>query len=133
VSDKPVPTIGERALPYWEGTARGELRVQRCAACGERFLYAHALCPHCWTPDPGWETVSGRGRIQTMTIVHQAPYESFAGDVPYVVAIVRLDEGPQMMANIVDCDSMSVSIGQPVEVKFEMRGTVALPQFRPIG
>lgn len=132
MSDKPIPSISQVAGPYWEGAVLGELRVHHCSACDARFLYARSLCPRCWTPDPGWETVSGRGRVQSFTVVAQAPYAAFADDVPYVVAIVRLDEGPTMMANIVDCDPATVAIGLPVEVTFERRGDVSLPQFRTV-
>lgn len=130
MSDKPVPTITDLSAPYWEGAAEGELRVQQCAHCKARFLYAKSLCPKCWTPDPHWIRVSGRGRIQTMTIVNQAPYDSFAADVPYVIAIVKLDEGPQLMANIVDFDASPITVGQSVSVTFEKRGAITLPQFR---
>ena len=130
MSAKPVPPIDPLAAPYWEGTAKGELRVQHCGACDARFLYAHALCPKCWTPDPAWDRVKGHGRIVAATIVHQAPYAAFAGDVPYAVLIVRLEEGPTLMANFVGDDPTAATIGRAVEVVFEQRGGVALPQFR---
>lgn len=131
MSAKPVPPVSALAEPYWQGAAGGELRVQHCAACDARFLYARALCPRCWTPDPEWVAVSGRGTIATMTVVHQAPYAAFADDVPFVIAVIRLEEGPQLMANILGADPATLSIGHPVTVTFEQRGELFLPQFRP--
>lgn len=131
MNDKPVPVVTDLSAPYWEGAAAGELRVQQCGHCKALFLYAKSLCPKCWTANPGWIRVSGRGHIKTMTIVSQAPYEAFASNVPYVIAIIRLEEGPQLMANIVDCELSSLSIGQSVSVTFEKRGSIAIPQFRP--
>jgi uncharacterized OB-fold protein len=61
------------------------------------------------------------------------PYEAFAGDVPYVIALVMLEEGVRMMANIIGIAPDEVTIDMPVEVFFEQRGDVALPQFRPAG
>ncbi|SDA50974.1 DUF35 OB-fold domain-containing protein, acyl-CoA-associated [Pseudomonas sp. NFACC15-1] len=67
-----------------------------------------------------------------MTVVHVAPYASVADRVPYVLALVALDEGPVMMSNIVDVATGDVEIGMAVEVTFEARDGLQLPQFRPI-
>jgi uncharacterized protein len=131
--DKPVPCVSELTAPYWQGAAAHELRVQRCGQCERRFLYAHAWCPHCWAPDPEWVKVTGLATVVAATVVHQAPYEAFAADVPYAVVIVRLDEGPRMMANVVGCAPERVRIGMRVEVVFEARAEVTIPQFRPAG
>ena len=70
--------------------------------------------------------------IESFTIVRQAISPARAGDVPYVIALVRLDEGPAMMTNIVDCDPAQVTIGLPVLVGFErLSDDIALPVFRP--
>jgi hypothetical protein len=63
-------------------------------------------------------------------VVHQAPSPAF--DVPYVLAIVRLEEGPQLMCNLIDVEPAAVRCDLPVEVTFEKRGDFALPQFRPV-
>lgn len=131
MSEKPVPTISDLAAPFWQGTAARELRVLRCRRCDHHFLYAHEWCPRCWAPEPQWAATAGLGTVVAATVVHQAPYAAFATDVPYVVAIVRLDEGPRMMANIVTRAPERVHIGLRVEVDFEMRGEIALAQFRP--
>lgn len=127
MTDKPVPQVSALSAPYWEGAASGELRVQHCRGCDARFLYARAICPECWKTDLEWEASAGRGHILSITTVHQAPFEAFAPDAPYHLAIVRLEEGAQLMAQIVgDADAR---IGDAVTVTFEQRGAVALPQF----
>lgn len=131
MSAKPVPRITELNRPYWEGAAAGELRVQRCRKCAVRFLYPRKWCPVCWTLDPMWEAVSGHGEIIACTIVTQAPFESYATDGPYAIAIIKLDEGPQLMTNIVGCPVEQVRVGMKVRVTFERRGETTVPQFMP--
>jgi uncharacterized OB-fold protein len=66
--------------------------------------------------------------VLTYTVVHQPPSPAFAA--PYVLAVIELLEGPRMMANVVGCSPDDVRVGAPVEVTFEPRGEVAIPQFR---
>lgn len=127
----PVPSPTALTQPYWDAAKRRELAFQRCSQCGAAFLYPRPWCPNCWAPDPQWEVASGLGVVIGFSVVHQAPYASYAARVPYVVAIVALSEGPQLMANIVDCNPAVVHVGLEVGVTFEERGDVALPQFSP--
>ena len=133
MTTKPLPDITAVNALFWEGTAAGELRVRRCRSCGARFRFVHEWCPSCWSSDIGWEAVSGRGRIATFTVVHTPPYPAFEDVVPFVLALVDLDEGVRMMCNIVGCAPENVRIGMPVAVTFEDRGGIALPQFSPAG
>lgn len=127
---KPQPVRSALNRPYWDGTASGVLRIQHCRACDARFLYARTLCPACWKSDLLWEAATGRGHILAITTVHQAPYAAFADDAPYRIAIIRLEEGAQLMANIIGAGAMDAVIGDPVEVTFEQRGDVVIPQFQ---
>jgi uncharacterized OB-fold protein len=71
--------------------------------------------------------------VVTYTVVHQPPSAAFASEVPYVLAVVRLAEGPQMMANILHADPARVRVDLPVRVVFEERaGGVRIPQFEPV-
>lgn len=126
---KPLPTPSVITSAYWEAAQRGELQVQWCRRCDERFLYRRLWCPQCWSTDLGEEAASGRGVIAAYSTVHQAPTAAYEGDVPYVVAIVRLLEGPQLMTNVVGCDPAQVHVGAEVRVTFEQRGTMRVPQF----
>jgi uncharacterized OB-fold protein len=128
---KPLPDITAINRAYFEGCAAGELRIRLCHACDARFRFAHGWCPECWSADIGWVAASGRGTVSHLTIIHQAPYPAFEADVPYVLALIDLDEGVRMMANVVNCDPEDVRIGMAVIVCFERRGEISLPQFRP--
>jgi len=116
---RPLPDGDTR--PYWEGVARGELRIQRCAACGRHVFYPRALCPHCHSERLVWVTASGDGAIYSYTVVHRA-FGPFVAQTPFVVALVELVEGVRMLTRIVDADGgvpEGIRIGAPVRVTFE--------------
>lgn len=133
MSDKLVPESNDVTRLYWEGTAQGELRIKHCPSCEALFRFNHAWCPECGEAELDWRRTAGKGVVTNYTVIHVPPYEAYAGDVPYALALVELDEGVRMMANVVDCDPETVGIGQRVEVTFETRGDKQLPQFRPAG
>jgi hypothetical protein len=79
-----------------------------------------------------WVKACGKGKIYSYTIVWNAPSGAFAGDVPYVVALVELAEGVRMMTNIVDCDPKRLRCDLPVQVVFRQREQLKLPMFAPV-
>jgi uncharacterized protein len=123
----PVPNADSRA--YWEAARVGQLLIRRCRACGAHHFMPRELCPVCWSPDLEWVNSSGLGRVYSFSIVHRAPTAPFAARTPYVVALIDLDEGVRMFANIVGEGALTVSIADPVHVVFEDRGGFAVPQF----
>jgi uncharacterized OB-fold protein len=78
-----------------------------------------------------WREASGRGTVHTFSVVHAAPAVGFEGQVPYVIAVIDLAEGPRMMANLVNCAPEAARVGLPVRVVFEQRGEMRVPQFTP--
>lgn len=125
---KPLPSPSPVTAPYWDAAREGRLLLRRCDACGAVSHPPRPLCVACWSDALSWIAASGRGTIVSATIVHQPPSPAYAADVPYVLAIVDLDEGPRMMANVVGCDPRAVRIGARVRVTFEARGDFAIPQ-----
>jgi uncharacterized OB-fold protein len=128
MTDKPVPDVTERNRIYFEGCAKGELRLRRCLKCAARFRFAFDWCPQCWSLDLAWEKACGLGKVSHYSVVHVAPSDAF--ETPYVLALIELDEGVRMMSNV-QCDPDEVRIGLPVKVTFEKRGEVSLPMFVP--
>ena len=132
------PIVIDETRGFWEGTLQEELRIQACNACGTRQLPGAPCCTTCLSPDLSWEPASGRGDVFTYTVVQHPFHPNFAALVPYVVADVRLEEGPILTTNVTGCPVEDVHIGMPVEVWFEEQGTDAfgvpyrLPKFRPV-
>ena len=130
VKPLPAPTLETR--PYWDGCKRHELRIQRCAACGHYQFYPRIYCAQCFSDRVEWVTASGRATVLTFTVVRRPVSPAFAQDVPYVVALVTLEEGPSMMTNIIGCAPEQVAIGMRVAVTFEdWNEEISIAKFRP--
>ena len=131
-----LPVADLETAPYWEGTKHGKLLIKSCRSCKNAYFYPRNHCPRCWSTDTEWMEASGRGTVYTFTVVYQNDLPPFRDRLPYVVAIVELDEGVRMTSNIEGIDPEQVVCGMPVQVAFreEPRGdeTIALPVFRPV-
>ena len=133
VQGKHLPPVNAETAPYWEGCREGELRLQRCAACAGLQFYPRLLCSHCGARELTWAVASGNGRVRSFTIVRRAVSAAYEQDVPYVVALIELQEGPTMMSNVVGCDPEAVEIGMPVRVTFERwTDEISMPLFQPV-
>jgi uncharacterized OB-fold protein len=134
VSDaRPLPEPDELSRAFWDAAREGRLVVQRCESCGRLQYPPDVACVHCGSTDVGPAEVSGRGTLWTYTVVDRLFHAGFADALPYVVALVELEEdaGVRLLTNVVDADPASLEIGMALEVTFEPRGDVALAQFRP--
>ena len=122
------------AIPYYEGTRRGQLMLQRCGSCGSYVAYARHYCVHCLVDGSlQWVPAAGTGRVHTFTIVRQNPHPFFAERVPYAYAVIELDEGVRMVSNVVGIDSDDVKCEMRVRVDFErIDDEITVPVFRPI-
>jgi uncharacterized OB-fold protein len=130
---RPLPEATPETREYWEGAKRGELRIQRCLSCGKAYFFPRPFCPFCSSTDVEWFTASGRGRLYSY-VISQRPAMGFQDWVPYVIAIVELDEGPRMMTNIIGVEPTpaNLPVDMPVEVTFERESDeITLPLFRP--
>lgn len=126
----PVPTLETR--PYWDGCKRHELRIQRCGDCGHCQFYPRLYCTQCSSERVEWVAASGRATVLSFTVVRRPVSPAFAPDVPYVVALVTLEEGPSMMTNIIGCQPEQVAIGMRVAVTFEdWSDEISIAKFRP--
>jgi uncharacterized protein len=131
-----LPKLGDHNRAFWTGGADGLLRITQCTQCA---LWTSPPAPDC--PDCGGalvaRPVSGRGTVFTYTVNHQA-FNPLV-PVPYVIAIVELDEQSDLrvVSNIVDCEPDWVYVGMPVEARFEHHdiddGSVFVPVFAPRG
>ena len=133
---KPLPVPDPLSEEFWREAASHVLAVQRCSACG---WYAHppdVICVNCLSRERSFrfEPVSGRGRIRSWTVMHDAFLPGFRPDVPYVVVDVELEEqaGLRMIGQLVEAGADGPSLDAPVEVVFDdVAEGMAIPQFRP--
>ncbi len=129
---KPLPHPNEVSQPFWDAAKRHELQIQRCNACGTHIFYPREACSECLSPDLIWIPVSGKGTLYSYTIAQAPTHPAFADDVPYVIAIVELAEGPRITTNLAGCPPDRVTSGMPVVASFEeVTPEVTLVKFRP--
>lgn len=132
MTSRPLPALDDDNRAFWTGGGRGELLIHRCTTCLYHVHPPTSFCPVCESRDVVPFAVSGRGRIESLTVNHKA---WFAGQVvPYLVALVTIAEQDdvRLVANIVDCAVEDVFIGQDVTVRFEAAGDIWVPLFAPV-
>lgn len=122
----PLPTA--LSNPFWAAAAQGRLQFQQCGACGQFAAYPRELCPRCWSCQQQWKEVSGTGQIETFSRVHHAGNAGWQAATPYVVALVRLAEGPVLLTQLVT-GGREPRAGDRCHVAFTRVGDWTLPFF----
>lgn len=118
-------------LPFWEGTAEGRFLLHRCGVCARHYWPASQCVDH-GSADMAWVESSGRGALETYTVLHHAYTPAMRDKVPYVVGVIRLDEGPYYHSNVVGCDRDAVSVGMRLSARMETHESgLTLPVFHP--
>jgi uncharacterized OB-fold protein len=129
---RPLPVSDAATAPYWNAANKGRFVMPRCTQCTRWHFYPRALCPHCSSAELYWADCSGRGTVYSYTVVYRAPSPAFAAAVPYVIAIIAIEEGPHLMSNVVNCPPDALRIGLGVRAVFlRVAGDVQLPVFEP--
>jgi uncharacterized protein len=122
------PVVNRDTAFFWEGTAAGELRVQRCGACQSLRHPPGPMCPRCGATDPSYVVASGRGEVYSYVVHHHPPVPG--REPPFVVALVELEEGVRVLGEL-HTDPERVRIGMPVEVVFDrIDDQLTLPAWR---
>jgi uncharacterized OB-fold protein len=127
----PTPQVNDDNRAFWTSGRDGELQIVRCKDCGYWIHPPSPRCPRCLRSDVAPQVVSGRATVYTFTINRREWSPGL--EVPYVIAIVKLDEQSdlRLMTNIVGCGVDEVAIDMPVQVEFREQGDVYAPVFRP--
>src|SRR3981189_3481780 len=118
-SMKLIPGTTPLTQPYWEGARRHQLLIQRCVDCGHGWRPPLPRGPECHSASVEWTPVSGRGRIYTYTVVYHATHAAMVDKVPYISALVQMEEGPRVLTNLRNCVEEDVQVGMPVSLIFE--------------
>ena len=129
---KPEPRPAPESLPYWEAAKQHRLELPQCQDCSGHWFPPSLTCPHCLSANLKWSQVSGRGKVFSFVIYDRVYHPSFEADVPYVVALIELEEGPRILSNVVGIAPTEVRCEMPVKVVFDDRpGGASVPKFTP--
>ena len=132
---RPLPSpITPEAQPYWDGLKENKLMLPKCDDCGKPFFYPRVLCPNCHSRNISWMQASGRGKLYSFQIAHRSLNRAFKVELPCVLAMIELEEGPRMMSNLINIkpDPNVVKCDMPVEVVFEKQNDdITLALFQP--
>ena len=134
--DKPradLPTIEEASRPYWDAAREGRLLIAKCADCSRVHHYPRPFCPFCWSENVEAREASGRGTLYTYSTVYVNDLHPFKSRLPYIAAMVELDEGPRLMTNIEGVAPEDLEVGMAVEVFFRpITDGIDATVFRPV-
>ena len=130
---KPLPKPNSDTRPFWDGCRGHQLKFQKCRNCHHVRWPPSVICPQCYSNDAEWITASGRGTVYTYAVYQQAFHEAFKDDIPYVTAVVELEEGPHLITNVIDCKPDELKCDMPVEVVWnDVTTEFSLPKFSPV-
>ena len=116
---KPLPQPTSVTRPFWDALRAHRVDLQRCRDCSAFCFYPRAACPRCWRPTLEWVTVPGAGQVYTFTVARAPTAPHFRDEVPQLIAIIELDEGPRLTTTLVEIPPEAVHVGLRVEPRFE--------------
>ncbi len=126
------PVISALGGGHWKAARDGRLALQRCDACGQWVHYPSAVCDRCMSTELSWQDTAGRGTVESFSTVYRGFAAEFEQDLPYTVALVRLDEGVNLLTWLVGIEPDGAEIGMRVEVEFErISHEITLHRFHP--
>jgi uncharacterized OB-fold protein len=130
MTDRLMPApVGPNA-EFYAFLGRGELRLQRCVACGAWRHPPRHRCAACGSVEAAWEPASGRGRVFTWTVTHRPIDPAFT--LPYAIVVVELAEGPRLVGNMRGLEPAELALDLAVVVEIEtVSDAVGLLWFRP--
>jgi uncharacterized OB-fold protein len=129
---KPLPEPTPTTQPFWDAAREHRLLIQRSKSTGKHVFYPRSVSPYGPDDELEWVEASGKGTVYSYTVARRPTGPQWANDGPYVIAIVKLEEGAHMTTNIVGCAPESVRIGMPVAAVFDdVTPEVTLVKFTP--
>lgn len=121
---------------FYSYIGQKRLMAAKCKNCGKLILPPRPVCPACYSKEMEWVQLSGKGKVETYTVIHVAPPE-FVDRIPYIVAVVRLEEGVKLPGIVTGVKPEDMRVGMDVEIKFEGGGGSRWPSwprysFKPV-
>lgn len=130
--NKPLPQPTPISQPYWDGLKARQVRIQQCEDCGHWVFFPRAHCPACASHRLAWRTVSGAGTLYSFTVARVPTLPEFTDELPQLLAVVQLNEGPHLNTTLVGVAPEDIKIGQRLRPVFDERpGAVTLLRYTP--
>ena len=132
----PLPRPDHDTQPFWDAAQEGRYVVPRCTACGNGHWPPAPMCPHCHAGAAAiaWVESAGHGTVYSWVVANHPVAEVLVDQVPYVIALIDVEDGVRVVGNVVGCDPAAITAGMAVEVFFEEREEgVRVPNFRVPG
>ena len=132
---KPLPQPSPEAARFWAGCKAHELWLPYCRVCEASYWFPRDFCPTCGSRDVEWRRSQGKGRVYTYAIHYRAWHPGWAEDIPYVTALIDLDDGVRIFTNLIgiEPDPKVIRCDMPVEVVFDdVTDEITLPKWRPL-
>lgn len=132
VYEKPSPRVNADNKPFWDGTKEHQMRFQKCQSCGHVRWPASIICPKCYSSDTEWIVSGGKGKVYSFVVHHRTFDKTFEKDLPYVAALIELEEGPIFLSNLVGLKPEEAKISMPVDVTWDdATPEFSIPKFKP--
>jgi uncharacterized OB-fold protein len=130
---KPLPKPSKWSQPFWDNTKKHKLTLKKCKDCGHIDHPPYLYCTNCSSDNSEWVEASGKGKLVAYAVnTYMVPFP-FWDDMPYVVAMIELEEGVRMISNIVECNHNELKNGMALEVVFDdVSDEFTLPKWKPV-
>ena len=119
MTDKPLPHVTPKTQPFWDALKAHRVDIQQCDACRHWIFFPRLHCPRCFSTALSWKTVSGEGELHTYTVSRVPTLPELADEVPQMLAVVQLDEGPHLNTTLVGLAEDQITVGMRVRPVFD--------------
>ncbi|MBW2290997.1 MAG: OB-fold domain-containing protein [Deltaproteobacteria bacterium] len=117
--EKPLPVATATSRPFWEALTRHEVQIQQCSACHAWIYYPRTCCPRCLSPELQWQQISGTGTLYSFTIARRPTAPFWADELPQLIAMVELDEGPRLTSTLCNVEEDAIRVGMRLQPVFD--------------
>lgn len=129
--EKPLPVPTATSAPFWDGLRERKVLLQYSPSTGGWVYYPRVLAPRTLADDLEWREVAGTGSVYTYTVAHRPTSPEWADDVPQLLAVIELDEGPRCTGELVNVAPEEITVGMRVRPVFVDVADVTLLKFEP--
>ena len=113
------PEIDYDSAPYWQSLKAHQVKLQKCTNCGGFRFPPSPSCYNCGTLGGDWTPISGKGTVYSWTVIHHPIDKRLKNEVPFIIVLIELEEGPRVAGRLIDCDKNKIKAGMKVISQFD--------------